>query len=106
MNNRHNFVSIDTLVAGDIILGYGDGKLDISAKLIEKATGSKYKHAAICLNKKVAVESTLSGVKKDDIKNIINLYNHVAVFRQPDAWDLDRVNILNLFVDKIIDFSA
>ncbi|MCK4742900.1 MAG: hypothetical protein KAT25_03695 [Sulfuriflexus sp.] len=106
MNSNENIIDQTLLIGGDIILCYGGGKKDIIAKGIEKITGSKYKHAAICLDTKNAAESGMSGVKKESIKNIIQRYGHVAIFRQPDAWGQDRINALNLFIDKAIETGA
>lgn len=103
MKNDTPFLSIDALRGGDIILCYGDSKLDVVGKGIESVTDSKYKHAAICLDNKLAAEAmVLNGVQKGPIIDLVNRYSHVAVFRQPDAWDIDRLRTMNLFIDKII----
>ena len=106
MNSDKHIIDQTSLIGGDIILCYGDGKKDLIAKGIEKVTGSKYKHAAICIDTTSAAESGMSGVKKESIKDIIKRYSHVAIFRQPDAWNQDRVNALKLFIDKTIETGA
>ena len=106
MNMECKFVCVESLIGGDIILCYGDGKKDLIAKGMEKVTGSKYKHAAICLDNEIAAESVISGVQEVIINELINRYSHVAVFRHPDAWSTDRLDSMKAFIDAIIVAGA
>lgn len=102
------FLSITNLRAGDVLLCYKDAKLDLLGKKISAITGSDYTHAAICLDDTSAVESVVSaGVKKLAIQDVVSRYDHVAVFRQPDAWNSsERVEALNTFVNSVIASKA
>lgn len=96
------------LRAGDVLLCYKDAKIDPVGKGITRVTDSEYTHAAICIGSSVAAEATVSGgVSKVQIEDLIKRYNHVAVFRQPDAWEHpDRVQAMNAFIDSIIASKA
>ena len=84
---QNKVVSIESLRAGDVLLCYKDSKIDPVGKKITKETDSEYTHAAICIDEITAAESlTSSGVSKNSIKELVFRYDHVAVFRQPDAW--------------------
>lgn len=100
--------SLAELSAGDILLCYGDAKFNPVRKKIVKTTDSEYTHAAICLDKHTAAESICRvGVTKTGIRDLLGSYDHVAVFRQPDAWrSRDRVKVLNTFIDCIISSKA
>lgn len=103
MNGNGELISQKSLKAGDVILCYKNSKLDLVGKKIKKTTGSDYTHAAICLDNEIAAESIKSGVQKVSITSLISHYHHVAVFRQPDAWDSDREKSLNLFIGKVTE---
>lgn len=100
--------SIMELRAGDILLCYKDAKVDPVGKKIIQITDSEYTHAAICIDTNTAVESlTQGGVSKTEIQTLVGRYDHVAVFRQPDAWRPEsRIKALNTFVDSIISSKA
>ncbi len=104
-NNK--IVSINSLKAGDVLLCYIKKKVDPVGKKITKETDSDYVHAAICIDSTAAAESIVSsGVQKVPLRNIVCRYDHVAVFRQPDAWSQSRVTALNFFIDTIIKSGA
>lgn len=105
MNQEEKMISTSELKTGDIILCLGNDKGKVS-KGIKRVTGSDYTHAAICLDKYRAAESSISGVQKTRIKDIIDGYDHIAILRQPDAWSEDKVKSVNLFVDKVIESKA
>ncbi len=94
--------------AGDVLLCYKDAKIDPVGKGITRVTDSEYTHAAICIGPCVAAEATVSGgVGKVQIEDLIKRYDHVAVFRQPDAWrPPERVQAMNAFVDSIVASGA
>lgn len=106
MIKKQKPIDINSLISGDIILCFNDNEKDIISLAIKKVTGSYYTHAAICLDNYYAAESVNKGVHKLLIKDIIVRYKHVAIFRQPNAWNEDRVKLLNLFVDDIIRNKA
>jgi hypothetical protein len=111
MTNNQNhpaMISIDELSAGDILLCYENAKIDPVGKGITKRTDSNYTHAAICIDKTRAAESMVfGGVRKVDILDLIKRYDHLAVFRQPDAWShASRVQSMNEFIDQLIASGA
>ena len=97
-------LTTNELFAGDVLLCYKDAKLDIVGKGITHVTKSDYTHAAICIDTCTAAESTLKdGVSKVKVKDLVQRYDHVAIFRQPDAWHIpERLIALNAFIDAII----
>jgi len=99
---------VSALRAGDVLLCYKDAKIDPVGKGITHVTDSEYTHSAICINHCTAAESTvLGGVAKVKIQDLVSRYDHVAVFRQPDAWQPPaRVEALNGFVDVVIASGA
>jgi len=101
-------VSTTELCAGDVLLCYKDAKFDLAGKAITHITKSEYTHAAICVDSCTAAESTvLGGVAKVNIADVIRRYDHVAVFRQPDAWrPQERILAMNVFIDAIIASGA
>lgn len=103
-----NMVSISELRAGDVLLCYKDAKLDPIGKGITHVTNSEYTHAAICIDSCTAAESTvLGGVAKVKVQDLVKRYDHVAVFRQPDAWrPPERVQAIKAFIDSIIASGA
>ncbi len=96
------------LHAGDVLLCYKDAKIDPVGKGITRVTDSEYTHAAICISSSVAAEATvLGGVSKVQIEDLIKRYDHVAVFRQPDAWKPpERIQAMNAFIDSIVASKA
>jgi hypothetical protein len=101
-------VSITELRAGDVLLCYKDAKFDPAGKGITHVTNSEYTHAAICIDYCIAAESTVfGGVVKVKVKDLVKRYDHVAVFRQPDAWrPSERVQAMNAFIDSVIASGA
>jgi len=96
------------LHAGDVLLCYKDAKIDPIGKGISRVTNSEYTHAAICISSGTAAEATVrGGVSKVEIEDLIKRYDHVAVFRQPDAWQPpERVQAVNAFIDSIVTSGA
>lgn len=101
-------LATEDLRAGDVLLCYKDSKLNLVGKGITHVTNSEYTHAAICIDSCTAAESKIKGgVIKVKIEDLAKRYDHVAVFRQPDAWrSSERVNALNNFIDSIIASKA
>jgi len=101
-------VSINELRAGDVLLGYKDSKLNPVGKCISHITDSKYTHAAICIDSCTAAESTpAAGVTKTNLHDFVERYDHIAAFRQPDAWQPPtRVQALNAFINSVIASRA
>lgn len=96
------------LRAGDVLLCYKAAKLDFVGKCITRVTNSEYTHAAICVDSYTAAESVVnSGVTKVKVQDLAKRYDHIAVFRQPDAWRApERIEALNGFIDAIIRSNA
>lgn len=105
---KMKMVTTNELRAGDVLLCYKDAKLDLVGKSIAHVTNSEYTHAAICIDTCTAAESVvLGGVAKVKVQDLAKRYDHVAVFRQPDAWrPPERVKALNHFIDSIIASNA
>jgi len=104
-------LTTNELRAGDVLLCYKDAKFDPVRKGITHVTNSEYTHAAICIDSYTAAESVVSvvkgGVAKVKVQDLAKRYDHVAVFRQPDAWrPPERVKALNDFIDSIIASKA
>ena len=96
------FISAEQLCADDVILCYKDKKIDVIGSRIQKVTDSAYTHAAICIGSGQAAESKIWGVKISDIRDLASRYDHVAIFRQPHAWSVDRIKTLRLFVKSFV----
>lgn len=96
------------LHAGDVLLCYKDAKIDPVGKGISRVTNSEYTHAAICISSGTAAEATVpGGVSTVEIEDLIKRYDHVAVFRQPDAWQPpERIQAVNAFIDSIVASGA
>jgi hypothetical protein len=96
------------LRAGDVLLCYEDKKIDPVGKSITRVTDSDYTHAAICISASLSAEATVfGGVTKVQVEALIKRYDHIAVFRQPDAWNSpERVQALNTFIDSLVTSGA
>ncbi len=109
----NNYLSINNLKSGDVLLCRSKSDKDIVSNKIGKVTDSKYCHAAIYIGNNIAAESRaiegrwLKGeVVKNNIKDIVKRYGHIAVFRQPDAWPSDRIEALDLFINNVVETGA
>jgi len=101
-------VPIHEIRPGDVLLCYKDSKFDPVGKGITLVTDSEYTHAAICIESCTVAESTVSnGVAKVKITEFLKRYDHVAIFRQPDAWRPQlRIQAMNEFIDSVIASGA
>lgn len=97
-------LTTNELLAGDVLLCYKDAKFNFVGKGITHVTNSEYTHAAICIDSLTAAESkVIDGVTKVKVQDLVERYDHVAVFRQPDAWTApERIEALNAFINSII----
>lgn len=102
----NNLLKIQDCQSGDIILCYCGRTINPVRLKIKRDTNSDYIHAAICMNNKIAAESSFCGVRKIKLHKLVRGYRHVAVFRQPDAWTENRIKRLHLFVNTIIKSKA
>ncbi|HHP0473008.1 TPA: YiiX/YebB-like N1pC/P60 family cysteine hydrolase [Vibrio harveyi] len=93
----------NVLQTGDIILCYKNGKFDALGKAIQSVTKSEYVHAGIYLGDNIVAESMTSGLAKENLNNVLQRYDHVAIFRRHDAWDEGRVRLLKYFVEKMLE---
>ncbi|NTV06176.1 MAG: hypothetical protein HGA59_06685 [Chlorobiaceae bacterium] len=91
--NKSKIVSIEEICSGDVLLCYNvSKKTDFIGRGITQVTKSEYTHAAICIDSLNAAESNLfQGVRIVSVKKLVNKCDHVAVFRQPDAWSQHEV---------------
>ncbi len=94
---KSKILNNESLKAGDIVLCY-------SSIMLEEIDGIKYgySHVAICVNEEEILESVAAGVKKTNINNLLNEYNHVAVLRGEDLWSNDRIAKLNQYAGESI----
>ena len=98
---------VRSLCAGDILLCYNDRKSDVIGYAIDKVTGSRYAHAAIYLGKGLVLESTvIEGVAEIRVQDFLKRYEHIAVFRQPDAWNGENLELLSKFSKKVLESGA
>lgn len=105
--HKAKIISSEILRAGDVLLCYEARKIDPTGKIISHVTESRYTHAAICYDTLQAAESVLfKGVAKVATNELISRYDHVAVFRQPDAWPRERAEDLREFIDAIAGSGA
>lgn len=93
------YKEIKDLEFSDILLCSGNTKY-ISDK-IKKETSSNYTHAAIYIgNKEIAHSTMAKGVHTDDIQNLIEGSNYIAILRQKDLWSYNRCVKLKAFISK------
>ncbi|MDM4772399.1 YiiX/YebB-like N1pC/P60 family cysteine hydrolase [Solimonas sp. SE-A11] len=88
--------------AGDVLLCFQDKKIDPTGAIITGVTKSDYTHAAICVGEDLVVEAlVMQGVVLTKATDLAARYDHIAVFRQPDAWSPRRVEVLRAFAESI-----
>jgi hypothetical protein len=101
----HRAVAMDNIEAGDVLLCFKADKTP-SERTISRMTGSGYTHAAICVGDGLAAGSSESGFEVEPLRDLIGFFDHVAVFRQADAWSPRRKRALRLFADKLLAEAA
>jgi len=97
--------SLTNLNPGDVILctGKSKKKFDPIGDNVQSVTESNYVHAALYLGEDNIVEAvTGHGVQKKNLKSFLEKYNHCVVLRRSEAWTPERVNMLSIFVNKLI----
>lgn len=74
-------------------------------RLIKKQTESNYTHAAICYDNSVIVEATGPDdpVTMTNIEDAISSCRHVAVLRNPYAFQGGQVERFQRFADRVVD---
>lgn len=104
---KHKPITLECLRTGDVLLCYKAKKFDPIRKIITCVTKSQYTHAAICYDSLTAAESVKSrGVAKVAAQELLRRYDHIAVFRQPDAWTIERAKGLRGFIDDLVSLGA
>src|SRR5579862_4599936 len=93
MKKLQKQVRLDDVKAGDILLFRKADKSKTETD-ISVASGSEYTHAAICIGDGKAAGAGLRGIDIEPLEELLGMYDHVAVFRQPDAWSPERLNAL------------
>lgn len=81
--------------AGDVLLGYAAITADE-----EQAKPLGYSHAAIALSNQLVLEASTSGVSIIKINDLLDEYEHLAVLRNRDHWDSERLKGLENFAQK------
>jgi hypothetical protein len=99
---EHIILNVEDVVPGDVLLCRADS---LSCE-ISDVTGSKYVHAAICIDANLAAEASGLRVKETKIDNLLATYDHVAVLHQPDCWSPSRIERLRSFIKAAIDRKA
>ena len=89
-----NAVTIEKeqVFAGDVLLCYSS-MMDGEAQ----AEGIGYSHVAIALKDQRVSEATPSGVRISDLAHLLDEYDHIAVLRNPELWDQERLAQLEHF---------
>lgn len=95
-------LKIAEIMPGDVILG----RADYVGADITDATGSKYTHAAICVDPGWVAEASGSRVKKTEIKSLVDQYDYLAVLRQQTGWQENQIVRLRNFVEAAIARKA
>ena len=90
-------IPLESISAGDVLLRYKSDKRRLERKVSE-TTGSSYTHDAICIEERQAAGARFSGVTIEPVGELVAAFDHVAVFRQPYAWDQRRKQQLPLIV--------
>lgn len=90
------------LVLGDVVLGYSS----MTASEMRVQTGCGYSHAAICIAPSLLADASGGGVRRVEVVDLMNEYDHLAVFRQPYRWSRNRADLLHEFVDSRIRSGA
>lgn len=78
--------------AGDVLLGYAEITAGES-----QAQPLGYSHVAVALADQRVLEASTSGVAITTLEELLDDYEHLAVLRSPNFWDLERVNRLEAF---------
>lgn len=94
----HKGISLHSMQPGDVLLCRSVVLTGIARK-ISKETGSKYTHAAICIEGGKAAGASPTGIELESIEELVRAFDHVAVFRQPDAWSPRRRRTLTAFAN-------
>jgi hypothetical protein len=93
MRKLNKQISLNDVKAGDVLLFRKADKSKAETD-ISVASGSEYTHAAICIGDGKAAGAGLRGIAVEPLEELLGMYDHVAVFRQPDAWSPQRLNAL------------
>lgn len=59
-------------------------------------------HASIYLGENGVAEATMPNVQITTFKKAVEDYDHIAVLRQPDAWNENNASRLKAFVQELI----
>lgn len=87
------------VLPGDVLVAY-------SSSVAEKSALLGYSHAAICCGEGIVAESCVRGVRKNTIDELLEEYEHIAIFRQIHFWNESRLIKLNEFIDTAIASKA
>src|SRR4051812_2513374 len=93
------------LRVGDVLLCYSSAVLSNFPEISE-ATDSTYSHAAISLGAAGVGEAGQSGVRKTTVSKMLDECDHIAVFRNPFAWNERREALLIAYVESAIAAKA
>jgi hypothetical protein len=105
MSTIHKGIPLESIKAGDVLLCYIANDHPVFER-IREATGSKYTHAAFCIGDGMVGHATPPRVEIKPLKDVVEASDHVAVFRQPDAWDPVKIQRLSVFVNEAVARGA
>lgn len=92
------FISENNLKIGDVLLGYTSSAIGKG----HEELNSGYVHASIYLGENEVAEATKRNVQITTFKKAVEDYDHIAVLRQPDAWNENNASRLKAFVQDLI----
>ncbi|MFW3383498.1 hypothetical protein ACN2C1_07855 [Aliarcobacter butzleri] len=92
------FINENNLKIGDILLGYTSSAIDKGHD--ELNTG--YVHASIYFGENEVAEAIKPNVQITTFEKSIEVYDHIAVLRQPDAWHAKNISKFKSFVQDLI----
>ena len=102
----HAYVLQETdLEVGDVLLCYSS-LVQSNFGEIEEVTGSAYSHAGISVGENMIAEAADGGVRISAVAELLEEYDHIAVFRNPFVWSPDRQTAVIKFINDAVASSA
>ncbi len=80
---------------GDMLLCYSS-----VLRGADDALGRGYAHVALCGENGLPFEANQSGVRVTAVRDLLGVYEHIAVVRAPCTWFADRIHKLDGFLQS------
>ena len=90
-------MKIGDVQPGDVVLCFSSSMRDA-----RRGRESGYSHAAICIEPGQVLESAGGGVRHNALSDLVEEYEHLAVLRNAQAWDVDRLTMLRKFDSDVL----